>query len=340
MKKITASSVKDLVLDFDNLHRAVKKSLNGIRWKSSAVAYEKNELVNILKLKEEFENGTYQISPYVEFTIYEPKERHIISTRLRDRVFQRSLCDNYVYHEITKHFIYDNCACQIGKGTDFARKRLKVHLLRFYRKYGRNGYILKCDVKNYFGSVSHDVAKQAVKKLISDDWAYEQVAKIIDSYKGDHGIGLGSQVSQLIMLAVLNDLDHILKERYKCKFYIRYMDDFLIVMESKERLKMLRAFLDDYFKSKGLSLNNKKTQLFPITQPVNFLGFDYHLTETGKVIMAMSRQAKRREKRRIKKQMGLPLEKVSFYAFRNHSLKGNCHNLFISISERRRKLYA
>lgn len=334
------STVKEQVLDFKNLHKATKKALNGIRWKASALLFEKNELLNILKLKEELENGTYQISPYVEFTIYEPKERHIVSTRLRDRVVQRSLCDNYIYEEITKHFIYDNCACQLGKGTDFARKRLKVHLLRFFRKHGRNGYVLKCDVKNYFGSVSHTTAKQAVRKLIRDDWAYEQVAMIIDSYSGDYGIGLGSQVSQLKMLAVLNDLDHALKERYRCKFYIRYMDDFLIILDEKGRLKMIHQFIADYFKSLGLKLNDKKTQLFPITQPINFLGFDYHLTETGKVIMTMSRQAKRREKRRIKKQMGLPMEKESFKAFRCHSLKGNCHNLFISISEKRRKLYA
>lgn len=333
------SSVKETVLDFGNMFRAAKKSFKSLRWKSSTVKYEDNELGNILKLIEEIESGTYEISPYVEFTIYEPKQRNIVSTRLRDRVFQRSLCDNYIYKEITRHFIYDNYACQIGKGTDVARKRMKVHLLRFYRKFGRNGYVLKCDIKNYFGSVPHWVAKTAIRKIVRDDLAYEQVAKIIDSYRGDKGIGLGSQVSQLIMLSVLNDLDHAIKERYRCKYYGRYMDDFIIISESKEKLKEVRHFIEEYLETRGMKLNDKKTQLFVITQPINFLGFDYHLTATGKVIMKMARRAITREKRRIKKQVGLPREKDCFRAFRNHCSKGNCHNLFKNISLKRRTLY-
>ena len=333
------SSVKETVLDFRNLHRAVKKSLNSVRWKSSSIKYEDNELGNLLTLIKEVESGTYKISPYVEFTIYEPKERHIISTRLRDRVLQRSLCDNYLYKEITRHFIYDNYACQLGKGTDFARKRIKVHLIRFYRKYGRDGYALKCDIKNYFGSVPHYVAKAAVRKIVGDDWAYEQVANIIDSYEGDCGIGLGSQVSQLIMLSVLNDLDHILKEKYHCKFYGRYMDDIIILSPNKEHLREVRQFISDYLTERGMALNNKKTQLFKITQPISFLGFDYILTETGKIVMKMNRKTITREKRRVKKQVGLPREKEGFQAFRNHCSKGNCHHLFLDISIRRRKLY-
>lgn len=333
------SSVKETVLEFANLHKAVKKSLCSIRWKSSSIKYEDNELLNVLNLIKEVKNGTYKISPYVEFTIYEPKERHIISTRLRDRVLQRSLCDNYLYKEITRHFVYDNYACQIGKGTDFARKRIKVHLIRFFRKYGREGYALKCDVKNYFGSVPHWVAKAAIRKIVDDDWAYEQVANIIDSYEGEKGIGLGSQVSQLIMLSVLNDLDHLLKEHYHCKFYGRYMDDIIIISNSKEQLQMVRKFIDDYLIERGMALNTKKTQLFKITQPISFLGFDYILTKTGKIVMKMNRKTITREKRRVKKQVGLPREKEGFLAFRNHCLKGNCHNLFLDISIRRKKLY-
>ena len=334
------SSVKETVLDFNNIYKAVKKSLNSVRWKSSSIKFEDNALANALALIKEVETGTYKISPYVEFTIFEPKERHIISTRLRDRVFQRSLCDNYLYKEITRSFIYDNYACQIGKGTDFARKRLKVHLLRFYRKYGRDGYVLKCDIKNYFGSVPHYVAKQAIRKIVRDDWAYEQVANIIDSYKGDYGIGLGSQVSQLIMLAVLNDLDHILKEKYHCKYYGRYMDDIVILGNSKEKLREVKSFISDYLAERGMALNTKKTQLFKITQPISFLGFDYILTETGKIVMKMNRKTVTREKKRVKKQVGLPREKEGFLAFRNHCSKGNCHHLFLDISIRRRKLYA
>ena len=181
--------------------------------------------------------------------------------------------------------------------------------------------------------------KRIVGYVLRNRSAGSCISGIADSYRGDNGIGLGSQVSQLIMLSVLNDLDHIIKERYRCKFYGRYMDDFAIFDHDKERLKEVKKFIQSYLLERGMTLNLKKTQLFKITQPLNFLGFDYHLTETGKVIMTLARKSLKRAKRRIKKQIGLPMEKEGFSAFRAHVRKGNCHHLFLQISLKRRKLY-
>ena len=128
-------------------------------WKDSTAGYVHNSLLSIYALRQSLINDKYKIDNYTIFTIYEPKKRVIVSTRLKDRVFQRSLCDNYFYRELTKTFIYDNCACQIGKGTDFALNRLSTHLHRYFRKYGCTGYVLKCDIKDYFGSTRHDVAE-------------------------------------------------------------------------------------------------------------------------------------------------------------------------------------
>lgn len=176
-------------------------------------------------------DGTYDIDKYTIFYVHEPKERKIVSTRIKDRVFQRSLCDNYLTAEVSKSFIYDNCACQEGKGTKFARERLKCHMQRFYRKNGTNGFVLKCDLSNYFGSTRHDVAVAAIKKRVDDEWVVAEVERIIRSFNdGDDpevGMGLGSQVTQLVELAVLDDFDHFIKEQLHIKQYIRYMDDFI-----------------------------------------------------------------------------------------------------------------
>lgn len=86
-----------------------------------------------------YEQTDLTISPSERYKVYEPKERDIVSTRIKDRVFQRSLCDNYFYDTMTKSFIYDNCACQDGRGTEFARKRLICHLQKYYRKHGTEG---------------------------------------------------------------------------------------------------------------------------------------------------------------------------------------------------------
>ena len=233
------SEVRDEVCDFDNLYRAMQHCKNNVMWKDSVAGYVKNGLVNVHKLKESVENGTYKLDAYTQFKVYEPKERDIVSTRIKDRVFQRSLCDNYFYDTVTKSFIYDNCACQDGRGTEFARKRLICYLQKYYRKHGTEGWVLKADLKNFFGSTSHELAYSAVAKRVKDEWVNEEIKRIIDSFnQGDDpevGMGLGSETTQLIQLAVLDDFDHFVKEQLHIKHYVRYNDDFIIIHEDNEQ---------------------------------------------------------------------------------------------------------
>ena len=90
------SSVKESVCDFGNLYAALWVCKRNVGWKDSVAGYVKNGLVNCLALKEQLMKGTYELSKYTMFKVYEPKERDIVSTRIKDRVFQRSLCDNYL----------------------------------------------------------------------------------------------------------------------------------------------------------------------------------------------------------------------------------------------------
>ncbi len=231
-------------------------------WKDSTAGFVKNGLKNCLKLHEELMSGKYKLMPYSVFVIHEKKTRIIASTKMRDRVVQRSLCDNYLYHELTKGFIYDNCACIKGRGTDFARNRLKRHMQRHFRKYGLNGYVLKIDIRDYFGSTPHYVAKQAVAKRVGDPWARQMVFDVIDSFQylsPDKGIGLGSQISQLVQLSVLDDIDHEIKETLKIKGYVRYMDDFILIHESKDYLKHCLEIIKSEIEQLGLEINPNKT---------------------------------------------------------------------------------
>lgn len=115
-------SIKERVCAFDNLYNAMRRCSRNVRWKDSVSGYRHNCLKNILHLRTLLLTDKYEIQPYTSFTIYEPKKREIISSRFVDRIFQRSFVDNYLYEEVTKHFIYDNCACQIGKGPELAKK--------------------------------------------------------------------------------------------------------------------------------------------------------------------------------------------------------------------------
>lgn len=167
-------------LDFDLMYNALKKSCNNVRWKTSVTSYETNAIKNTTKLIQEIKNGTYEISEYSNFIITEPKERHIQATRIRDRQVQRSLCDNYLYDAITSCFIYDNCACQKNKGTDFTYKRIKTHLSKAYREYGNNDFwYLKCDIHHFFESIDHEKLKGFVKKRVKSDLELSLVFRLL-----------------------------------------------------------------------------------------------------------------------------------------------------------------
>jgi len=270
-------------------------------------------LVRTFLLRKSLINGTYRILPYIKFTIYEPKKREIVSARFRDRVFQRALCDNGLYEEITRSFIYENCACLKGRGTDYALNIFKKHLRKFFHKHRRDGYILKLDVKKFFPSIPHCTAKKTLDKRIKDVGFLLRMYEIIDSFDedsrseqelatdpfGKRGLSLGSQVSQLIALAVLDDLDHYIKEELKIKQYVRYMDDMVLIHPDKEYLKRCWKRIEEKINAIGLSLN-KKSCMFPVRQGVIFLQQRFILTDTGKVVTRASNKNKRHEMRKLR----------------------------------------
>lgn len=337
--------IKERVCSFKSIYKAMNKCKKNVMWKDSVSGYVKNGLVNCYKLQRQLLNDTYKIDKYSVFTIYEPKKRQIVSTRMKDRVFQRSLCDNYLYDAITKSFIHDNCACQLNKGTGFARDRLACHMQRYFRNHGLDGYVLKCDLSNYFGSTPHSVAKNAVLERTGDIWVNQHTDKIIGSFnQGENpnvGMGLGSQITQLTQLAVLDKMDHLIKERIGIKQYIRYMDDFILFHPDKEYLKYCLEVISEHVTSLNLTLSAKKTQIFPLKQGVKFLGFTFHLADTGKVIRKLTKENVIHEKKKLKKLKKLADSGVMtkehvdecYMSWKAHAKQGNTHNLILSMDK-------
>ena len=288
------------VTDFNNLYQGLTKCCRNVRWKDSVVGYEANALKNTYKLRRDLLAGKYKISSYQRFQVFEPKKRDIVATRLRDRQFQRSLCDNGLYDMMTKHFIHDNCACMRGRGVDYTLNRLTAHLRKYYQEHGDSGWVLKCDIHHYFESIPHDVAKQAIYKRVPDPYIAEKACDIVDSFGGDRGIGLGSQVSQLIALAVLDDLDHYIKERLKIKHYIRYMDDFILIHPDKEYLKTCRKVIEAKLEELGLELN-EKTKIYPIRQGVKLLQWRFIIMPSGRIVRKMSKKKTGKQRRKLRK---------------------------------------
>lgn len=293
----------DEIFTFENLYQAHLVARKSKRNKKDVIDFELNISSNLWALYDTLKERTYRVSGYNKFYVYEPKKREIQALLYKDRVVQHVLCDLYLYPLLTARFIYDNGACQRGKGTDFALERLSLFLRRFYKSNKTNGYILKADVRSFFPSINHEVLRERIFRVVEDDDLKALIGMIIDSYNKDRGRGIpmGNQTSQLFALYYLDPLDRLIKERLHIKYYVRYMDDCILIHEDREYLKYCLEQMTALVEDELLVTFNKKTQLFPIKNGVDFLGFHFYLTETGKVIRKVRQGTKKKYKKRMKK---------------------------------------
>jgi len=300
------SIIEFKVCNFSSLKNSAKKCKRNVMWKKTVSKFILNINENCYKLEQSCNAHRYRLSKYHAFKVYEPKERIVTSMKFKDRVFQRSYCDNYFYNAMTKSFIYDNSACQLGKGTEFARKRLIAHMQRFYRKNGLDGWVLQTDIHDFFGSTSHIIMKNVYLSKLNDEWALRESFKMVDSYSGEYGLGLGSPVTQISQLALLDmHIDHIIKEKYRIKHFIRYNDDMIFLFSQKEDAEKILEIVRGLISGIDLELNKKKTKIYPFKQGIKFLGFKFKPTETGKIIMTILPEKVQHEKKKLKRMVGL-----------------------------------
>lgn len=335
------------IIGFDALYQSMLRCKKGVAWKDSVARFYHNAPTEILKLSTELRNGTYKHRPTQKFEVCQPKRRQVIGLAFRDRVVQRSLNDHAVYPQMVRHFIHDNTACQAGKGTAFARKRLHCFLQRFYRRHGMDGYVLQCDIVGYYPNMRHEVAEAQMEKYLTPG-VYKLVKEAL-SYQGEGNIGYlpGSQMVQIAGMAALNPLDHYIKERLGIKYYVRYMDDFLLIHQDGDYLVECCAKIKDELAKIGFELHPKKTKLYPLSQKIKFLGFQHFLTPTGKVVALVdpknikTQQARLRRMVRKAKQGGLTREKVDecYASWRAHARQGNSVKLLQRMDKYYRELW-
>jgi retron-type reverse transcriptase len=192
-------------------------------------------------------------------------------------------------------FIYDSYACRKEKGTHKAIKRLDQFIKSSGDKWGEgNVYCLKCDISKYFDSIDHEVLISLIEKSIKDKevmWLIREIVKSSFSHRvhndlfnyRETGIPIGNLTSQLFANLYLNELDQFVKHDLQKRYYLRYMDDFLVFGDNKGELHkcedILRNFLEKELK---LELHRRKVSLDPVGQGVSFLG--YRVFENYKLI--------------------------------------------------------
>ena len=233
---------------------------------------ENNKLVHDLK------NGTYKTSRYYIFKIYEPKERTIYRLPYYpDRIAHHSLMN--VLEEIwTKQFIRTTYSCIRGRGIHKCLHDVSKTLNRYPEE---TVYCFKLDIKKFYPSINLEILKQIIRRKIKDKKLLTVLDEIIDSIKatGDtKGVPIGNYLSQFFANLYLTSLDIACKQELKCKLYVRYADDIVILNHDKEYLHKVLIYIKLYLKH-VLDLEVKSNyRIFPVEKcGINFVGYRiYH----------------------------------------------------------------
>lgn len=318
------------VTSFDSIYAAYKKAKRGKGHNQSRLRFEMTALDGTLQIKRLLETKQFNVSPYNQFKVYEPKERVVEAGSFKDKIVQHSLCDNVLLPALQSEFIQTNVAGQVGKGTLYGLDCLRAHMLLAYNKYGYDCWIVKADITKYFYSIDHEILKDIVKYFVSDDDVWWLCEKFIDSTDG-LGLPLGNQVTQVFALLFLSGLDHFITGELGVKYYGRYMDDFYLIVKNKSYATYCLHAIKEFISTLGLELNGK-TQIIPFKNGIKYCGFHTYITRYGKCIRKLTNEKKRAAKKRYRKMAKFvavgKLEKKkfdeSYDAFKNHISHGNC----------------
>ena len=281
-------------LTFEKMLEAHYSAVKNKRTKREIFLYELDLENNIINLMEDIRNKKYHLGKYREFKVYEPKERIIKSLPYRDRIVHQWYIEEFIKPFFTKRFIEDSYACIENKGSHKASCKIQKYMRIMKRKYG-NYYIIKCDVKKYFYNIDKNILLSILKDSISDH-ALLDFTEVLLQDNSDVGIPIGNYTSQYFANIYLNELDHYVKEQLRLKYYVRYMDDFVILIEDKEHAKeayhLIEKFLSEHLK---LELN-KKSRYYPNKFGCNFCGYVIYETH-----ILLRKRFKKKAKKNIKK---------------------------------------
>ena len=137
--------------------------------------------------------------------------------------------------------------------------------------------------------------------------------------------------SQIMAIFYLNELDYYIKEKLKIKYYIRYMDDGVLLSNNKEYLKYCLEEIQKLIKKYQLKLN-RKTKIINVTKEgIDFLGFRFYIIN-NKLIMKVRNDSKKRFKRKMKAiKKGIISKEKSLQisnSYKAHFKYGNCYYIY------------
>lgn len=315
------------LVSFENIMHAFRKAVKGKGNKPCVLRFVQNFEHNILELEQSLMNKSYQPGKYTTFFIYEPKLRMISAAPFRDRIVHHCLI-NVIGPIFESSFVQQSYANQVNKGAHRAIRDVQAAMRL-------NDYVLHCDIRKYFPSIDHAILKELIRRKIKDPdvlWLIDLIIDgsnpqepVLDYFPGDdlltpaerrRGLPIGNLTSQFFANIYLNGFDHFVKQRLKCRFYARYVDDSVVVASDKNYLWDCCHQMGAFLESLRLKLHPHKQHVRPVTQGLKFLGQviypDRRLLPKNNI---------RRFMRRMKNFQRLYAENKMEFAPINHSFK-------------------
>lgn len=291
------------VCNIENIKLAILKAAKGKRNRVDVKRVLENIDFFAAELQDMLLNMSYTPSPGKEKVIYSvsaKKERQILIPQFYPDLCVQWALMNVLEPVLTKGMYNYSCGSVPGKGIHYAAKNMRRWISND-KKHTK--YCLKMDITKFFPSVNLGILKNVFRKHIKDSRMLWLIDSIIDVQ--DKGLPIGFFTSPWFANFLLQDLDHLIKERLGVKYYIRYIDDMVLFGNNKKKLHKIRAIIEEYLASIGLELKGN-WQVFRVDcRAVDFLGYRFFREHT-----LLRKRTALRMKRRIRKALKKP--KITF----------------------------
>ena len=290
------------IIDFENFLEADKNASQGKHYRDenlSFAAHREEEIIQLVNENTYYPidgipgnplEASYHVGKYRKKKIYEPKPRIIMALQYRDRVVQ------WAYYQklnplFDRQYITHSYGCREGKGTTRARAQLQTWLRKASRS-SKKWYVLKLDIAKYFYRIDHEILMKILSRHIKDELILRDLYKLIncedtafglpagvqpelckqEDWLYNRGMPIGNLTSQMFANIYLNELDQFCKHDLHIRYYIRYMDDIIILWPDKDELHQIKAEIERFLDEELHLELNKKTCIRPAWLPVTFVG--------------------------------------------------------------------
>ena len=291
-------------LSFEELYNAYLSCLKRKKNKVGTYSFVNTDLCkNLINLLDSLNNRTYTPKSSNCYVVTDPTYREIFAASFKDRVVQHFYMSE-INNILESELVDGCCSCRIGKGTDYALRLLKDNVVNISGSGSKDCYFLKIDLSGYFMSIDRKQVSDKFYRLIENKYngkhkdlllyltpiiflnnpslncnykCSSRLRELVPERRkmkqnSEYGLAIGNLVSQAASNLNLSDFDKFVTKDLGLTNYVRYVDDIIIVSDSKERLRGSYSLIIDKLCETNQLLNTKKTRIDTVYHGISFLG--------------------------------------------------------------------